>query len=253
MSGSIGNEGQNGMNQLCVPSSGETEMDMLTLNADEWHALKELALRERTVESIGWARRNFNKEADANRIGTVRWLMGNESHYLIDGWTDDELKSQAEDHERAERRKAREEAIKARTYPPWPEDPENRYLRAGRNEADARMIRVRLWRSSLTGCANVAKSEIEVPKPLTRKSLYIFLHEIGHVAIGHLGKKKRHVEEYEAEQFAHERMRELGFAVPRSQTERAKAYVARKIGQAYARGAKRIDPKARRFAEGRRR
>ena len=52
----------------------------------------------------------------------------------------------------------------------------------------------------------------------------------------------------QAEQWAHERMRENAVAVPRSQTKRAKAYVTLKIHGAINRGAKHIDPVARRFA-----
>jgi hypothetical protein len=47
---------------------------------------------------------------------------------------------------------------------------------------------------------------------------------------------------------AHEKMRENGVPVPRSQTKRAKAYVTRKTHGAISRGAKHIDPAARRFA-----
>jgi len=57
-----------------------------------------------------------------------------------------------------------------------------------------------------------------------------------------------HVKEMQAEQWAHEKMRENGVPVPRSQTKRAKAYVTRKIHGAISRGAKNIDPAARKFA-----
>ena len=63
----------------------------------------------------------------------------------------------------------------------------------------------------------------------------------------------RHVEEMEAEQWAHARMREAGVPVPRAMTNRAKRYVARKIEQATVRGAKTIDPKAVAYAKPRRR
>jgi hypothetical protein len=52
----------------------------------------------------------------------------------------------------------------------------------------------------------------------------------------------------DAENWPHEKMRENGIAVPRDMTKRAKNYVARKIRQTTARGAKRIDPEARKFA-----
>ena len=105
------------------------------------------------------------------------------------------------------------------------------------------------YRKSLSGRACYGPKRIDAPRPVTRKSLYIFLHECAHA---HLhspdSRKPRHVEEMEAEQWAHAKMREHGIAVPRSMTVRAKNYVARKIRQALRRGAKKIDPAAIRFA-----
>jgi len=54
--------------------------------------------------------------------------------------------------------------------------------------------------------------------------------------------------EMEAEKWA-QKMRERGIAVPRKMPTRAKAYAGLKIAAAIARGAKGIDPKARRFAD----
>jgi hypothetical protein len=72
----------------------------------------------------------------------------------------------------------------------------------------------------------------------TARSLYVFLHECAHAHLGHSYNSKlpRHVEEMQAEQWAHEKMREHGVPVPRSQTKRAKAYVRRKIHSAISRG-----------------
>lgn len=106
------------------------------------------------------------------------------------------------------------------------------------------------WRKSLSGRHFGHSKRISAPRPLTRKSLYIFLHECAHAHLrhSHNGRIPRHVEEMEAEKWAHEKMRENGIAVPRTMTKRAKKYVAWKIQQAQKRGAKRIDPKAKRFA-----
>ena len=111
------------------------------------------------------------------------------------------------------------------------------------------------YRKSLTGICRFNQKLIETPEPKTRKSLYIFLHECAHAHL-HGGSKgdgkrstPRHVEEMEAEQWAHARMREAGVPVPREMTRRAKAYVGWKIKQAVARGAKKIDPRARKFAK----
>lgn len=99
-------------------------------------------------------------------------------------------------------------------------------------------------RRSLSGRAWPAEGRIEAPEGRTRKQLYILAHECAHVALGHNRKKPRHVEEMEAEQWAHDALRRYGVAVPRSMTVRAKRYVAHKINQAVRRGAKRIDPAA---------
>lgn len=106
------------------------------------------------------------------------------------------------------------------------------------------------FRKSLSGIHyGGQKRLIEAPKPVTRKSLYIFLHECAHAHLHTDGKKRpRHVEEMEAEKWAHQTMREHGISVPRSMTTRAKSYVARKIEQAKRRGAKSIDKAAQDFA-----
>jgi len=106
------------------------------------------------------------------------------------------------------------------------------------------------YRKSLSGLHYGQSKRIIAPRPVTRKALYIFLHECAHAHLGHAhnGKKPRHVEEMEAEKWAHDKMREHGMPVPRSMTKRAKAYVGRKIKQAEVRGAKNIDPAARRYA-----
>jgi hypothetical protein len=85
---------------------------------------------------------------------------------------------------------------------------------------------------------------------LNSASLYIFLHECANANLGHShnGKYPRHVEEMEAEKWAHAKMREHGVPVPRVMTKRAKRYVARKIRQAKRRGAKRINREALAFS-----
>ena len=88
---------------------------------------------------------------------------------------------------------------------------------------------------------------------MTRKSLYVYLHECAHFHLDHgSSRKPSHLKEYEAEQWAHDRMREAGIPVPREMTNGARSYVAFKIRQAQERGAKRIDKKAAAFARIRR-
>jgi hypothetical protein len=107
------------------------------------------------------------------------------------------------------------------------------------------------FRKSLSGrCFVEGRNHIDAPKPVTRKSLYIWLHECAHANLHADGRRRpRHVEECEAEMWAHAKMREHGIAVPKDMTRRAKAYVARKIRQAVRRGAKTIDKSARSFSK----
>ena len=105
-------------------------------------------------------------------------------------------------------------------------------------------------KNGLSGYAWGTRGYINAPEGRTRKQLYILAHECGHVAHGHGDKRKpRHVEEMEAEEWAHKALRRHGVAVPRQMSQRAKRYVAWKIDQAKRRGAKRIDAKAARYAK----
>jgi len=106
------------------------------------------------------------------------------------------------------------------------------------------------YRNSLSGRCFGIRKHIDAPRPRTRKSLYIFLHECAHAHLHHhRGKEPRHVQEMQAEKWAHEKMRENRVAVPRVMTTRAKAYIAHKIRQAERRGAKAINAEARAFAK----
>jgi hypothetical protein len=104
------------------------------------------------------------------------------------------------------------------------------------------------YHKSLSGRCFLAEKKIQAPRPVTRKALYIFLHECAHAHLHQDAIRERHVEELEAERWAHERMREHGIAVPRSQSQGAKQNVARQIRRDLADGARRIDPQARRYA-----
>jgi len=138
--------------------------------------------------------------------------------------------------------------------------------------ASVRVVRIR---KTLSGRA-YSSAEIAAPRPVTRRALHIFLHECAHIALGHIKADKaaqfaptlphggpgpaqatseprirhkpRHVEEYEAEQWAFDRMRESGIPIPRKSLRRAKSYVAYKIRQAQRRGAKAVDREAQRWA-----
>ncbi len=78
-------------------------------------------------------------------------------------------------------------------------------------------IRVQKWRQTMTGCAwrvyhnnGGTVNWIESPYPKTAISLAIFLHEVGHHAIGFRTFKKRCEEEYHVWQWALKEMRKWG-------------------------------------------
>ncbi|MCP3903143.1 MAG: hypothetical protein GY715_05850 [Planctomycetes bacterium] len=81
-------------------------------------------------------------------------------------------------------------------------------------------VRVHRWRGSSSGCAwevhydggRVARL-IEAPRPRGPVSCAIFLHEIGHHAIGFRRFRPRCLEEYHAWRWALAAMREHGFNV----------------------------------------
>ena len=81
-------------------------------------------------------------------------------------------------------------------------------------------VRVRKWRSSMSGVAwqvtyrdGTMSKLLESPKPKGPMSAAIFLHEIGHHAIGFGTYKPRCLEEYYAWKFSIDTMHELGLNV----------------------------------------
>jgi hypothetical protein len=112
---------------------------------------------------------------------------------------------------------------------------------------NVRVIQIRKELSGMADCRpdSAQFGLMSVPRPVTRKSLYLFLHECAHFALHADGKRrKRYIEEMECEKWAHARMREAGIAVPRAMTRRAKEYVRYKMRQALRRGATKFDAAA---------
>jgi hypothetical protein len=82
---------------------------------------------------------------------------------------------------------------------------------------DRYRLRVRRWRRQMSGCAwsvfyhdGRRVNWIESPYPKTPISLAIFLHEVGHHAVGFRKYKLRCEEEYHVWQWAFRQMRRLG-------------------------------------------
>jgi hypothetical protein len=114
--------------------------------------------------------------------------------------------------------------------------------------ADAGVVAV-TYHERLQGTAYFEQKAVRVPRPTTRRRLYIVAHEAGHVALRHSGNKPVHRQEYEAERYAHAALKQHGIAVPKKSTTSAKHYVAWKNRQAIRRGAKEIDRESYRWCE----
>ena len=106
-------------------------------------------------------------------------------------------------------------------------------------------VRVRKWRSSMSGVAwqltyqdgSIARL-IESPRPVGPMSAAVFLHEIGHHAIGFNRYSPRCLEEYHAWQFAIETMHERGLNVTRAVMKRRHESLRYAIDKAVRRGLK---------------
>lgn len=110
---------------------------------------------------------------------------------------------------------------------------------------DRYAVRVKRWRRQMSGCAwSVRHADgrqinwIESPLPRTPISLAIFLHEVGHHAIGFNRYKKRCEEEYHVWVWAIERMRELGVDPDERVARRFELSMQYAVGKAVRRGIK---------------
>jgi hypothetical protein len=103
------------------------------------------------------------------------------------------------------------------------------------------------FRSRLTGCAWARSRRISVPRPVTRRALHVYLHEVAHVVLRHFHDKPVYLQEYEAEAWAFAVMEAEGVAIPWQSRLRAQAYVAQKVMQAKAQGGP-VHPAAAAFA-----
>lgn len=108
-------------------------------------------------------------------------------------------------------------------------------------------IRVRKWRSTMSGIAwyvtyrdGRVQRLIEAPKPKGPMSAAIFLHEVGHHAIGFNVYKPRCLEEYHAWQFALREMERLGLNITPSVHKRVQRSLKYAVGKAVRRGIKEV-------------
>jgi len=106
-------------------------------------------------------------------------------------------------------------------------------------------VQVRRWRKKMSGCAwqvnyrdGRVNRWIEAPYPKTPISLAIFLHEVGHHAVGFDRHKRRCEEEYEVWKWAIDQMRALGIEPDQKVLRRFERSMQYAVGKALRRGMK---------------
>jgi hypothetical protein len=117
-------------------------------------------------------------------------------------------------------------------------------------------VRVKRWRRQMSGCAwSVFLTDgrrinwIESPQPRTPISLAIFLHEIGHHAIGFNRYKRRCEEEYHAWVWAIREMNKLGVEPDDKVRRRFELSMQYAVGKAMRRGLKQLPEPLTQFAQ----
>lgn len=110
-------------------------------------------------------------------------------------------------------------------------------------------LRIRKWRNSSSGCAWIVRYSdggeaklIESPYPKGPMSCAIFLHEVGHHAIGFGTYKPRCLEEYYAWKWSLDMMREKGLNVTEAVQKRMDESIKYAVKKAQRRGLKHLPP-----------
>src|SRR4051812_8675150 len=116
-------------------------------------------------------------------------------------------------------------------------------------------VRVRRWRRSMTGCAwrvcyhdGRSINWIEAPRPRTPISLAIFLHEVGHHAIGFDTFRLRCEEELRAWEFALAEMRRAGVEPDAKVKRRVELSMRYAVDKAVRRGLRQLPEALEEFA-----
>jgi hypothetical protein len=120
---------------------------------------------------------------------------------------------------------------------------QERYDRVVEEMKRAHGVRVRRWRGETSGCAWEVRDRqgrvtrlIEAPYPRGPVSCAVFLHEIGHHAIGFGTFRPRCLEEYHAWRWAIETMRAKGLNVTSAVEKRMDEALCYALGKARRRG-----------------
>jgi len=132
----------------------------------------------------------------------------------------------------------------------------NKYARVTQECLATYGVRVRKWRTSMTGCAwevyyhdGRTSRLIEAPRPKGPMSAAIFLHEIGHHAIG-LGRySPRCLEEYHAWMWSITEMERQGLNVTDPVRRRMRESLQYAVDKALRRGLKRVPDELQAFLQ----
>ncbi len=126
---------------------------------------------------------------------------------------------------------------------PAPEPMRARYDALARTMLARYDVRVRRWRTGMSGIAwcvtyrdATVQRLIEAPRPRGPMSAAVFLHEIGHHAIGFDVYKPRCLEEYHAWRFAIDEMERQGLNVTDAVRRRMRRSLQYAVGKARRRG-----------------
>jgi hypothetical protein len=147
------------------------------------------------------------------------------------------------------RRRASKPAPASRPSRPRPTAAQRRYDEITRDMLGRYNLRVRKWRTSMSGCAWEVRYEtgrvsklIEAPKPKGPMSMAVFLHEVGHHAIGLGAYKPRCLEEYHAWAWSLATMESLGLNVTDRVRRRMHDALRYAVHKSRRRGIKSIPP-----------
>jgi len=131
-----------------------------------------------------------------------------------------------------------------------------KYEAAARELLNTHGIRVRKWRSNMSGVAwellyrdGSRVRLIEAPKPKGPMSVAILFHEVGHHVIGLGVYKPRCLEEYHAWRYAIDEMERRGFPVTDRVLTRYRRSMEYAVAKAQRRGIKSLPPEVLAFAK----
>lgn len=130
---------------------------------------------------------------------------------------------------------------------PKPARPRDRYAQLVEAMKREHGVRIHRWRSSMSGCAwqvryrdGTVSKLIQSPQPRGPMSAAVFLHEVGHHAIGFNRYKPRCLEEHMAWQWALAAMEQHGITITPRVRQRVHRSMQYAVAKAMRRGLKRL-------------